>query len=112
MPKKVLTEKITPLSEVKEILESRSKEGELKYEQRLTLDYASKFAKIKSGKAEKFIKELMGAVDKVKERQAIKIADLLPVTPDDVRVIFAKERFSLTENEIKKILEIVDKYRP
>ena len=112
MPKKILNEKIISLAEVKEILEEKSKEGELKYEQRLTLDYVSKFAKIKSGKKEKLIKELMETVDKVKERQAIKIFDLLPETPDDLRVIFAKERFSLTESEIKKILEIVDEYRP
>jgi len=109
--KKVLNEKLLSLADVKNILEERSKEGELKYEQRLTLDYCTKFAKLNPSKIKKLIKELMEANEKVKERQAVKISDLMPKTVDDVRVIFAKERFNLNEDEIKKIIEIVDKYR-
>jgi DNA-directed RNA polymerase subunit F len=46
----------------------------------------------------------------LEEIHAVKIADLLPNTDDDVKAIFAKERTALGANEIKKILEIVSKY--
>jgi len=41
---------------------------------------------------------------------AYKIADLLPNTKDDIKTIFAKERVTLSEDNTKKILEIVGKY--
>jgi len=40
-----------------------------------------------------------------------KIVDLLPETTDDVRAIFAKERFKYTEEEIKQITDLVDQFR-
>ena len=44
------------------------------------------------------------------EIHAYKIADILPSTEDDVKTIFAKERITLSENDIKKILDLVEKY--
>ena len=104
--------KIRPvsLSEVKNILKTVSKERkELLYEQRIALEHAQKFAKLPVKKTEELIKELMD-LEILEEIQAIRIADLLPTTEDDVKSIFAKERTTLGENEIKKILEIVAKY--
>ena len=44
--KRVLSQEAVSLAEVKEITEARQKEGELTYEQTLTLDYCKKFARI------------------------------------------------------------------
>ncbi|MCJ7571874.1 MAG: hypothetical protein MUO82_08370 [Candidatus Thermoplasmatota archaeon] len=55
------------------------------------------------------IKELMENKD-ITEINAIKIADLLPRTEDDIKTIFAKERITISGNDIKKILDIVTKY--
>jgi DNA-directed RNA polymerase subunit F len=102
--------KIVPLSEVKNILKKASKERkELLYEQRIALEHAQKFAKLPVKKINDLIKELM-SLEYLDEVHAIKIADLLPATEDDVKTIFAKQRITLGENEIKKILEIVGKY--
>ena len=38
---------------------------------------------------------------------AVKIADLLPEYPEDVRAIFSKERVTLDQDQIESILEIV-----
>ena len=40
----------------------------------------------------------------------IQILNLLPKNPDELRMIFTRENFSLKENEIKTILEIIKKY--
>ena len=98
------------LSEVKSILKKLEKDRkELLYEQRIALEHAQKFAKLPVKKTNGLIKELMG-LDFLEKIHAYKIADLLPVSEEELRSIFAKERVSLGENEIKKILEIVGKY--
>ena len=102
--------KIIPLSEVKNILKKVSKERkELLYEQRIALEHAQKFTKLNAKKTTDMIKELK-SLDFLEEIHAVKIADILPTTEDDVKAIFAKERLSIGENEIKKILDIVVKY--
>ncbi len=102
--------KYVPLAEVKNILRKVSKDRkELLYEQKNALEHAQKFSKLSSKKTDDMIKALR-ELKSIEEVHAIKIADILPDTDDDVRAIFAKERISLSESDIKKILEIVKKY--
>lgn len=108
--KRVVKEKPVPLSEVLGILEKTKKEGELEYWQRLTYDYAQKFAKLKSSKAKELAEELL-KLEKIRENPAIAIVDLMPETKEDIELIFAKERTKLEDGDINKILEIVKKYR-
>jgi len=49
-------------------------------------------------------------MDHVSEALAYKIIEVLPNHPDDVRVIFSKERHTLSPEETEKILEAVRKY--
>lgn len=100
----------TSLAEVKNILKKIEKErGELLYEQKIALEHAIKFSKIPEKKTSDLINEL-SQLKFIQELQAYKIADILPTTDEDVKTIFAKERTTLGENEIKKVLEIVRKY--
>ena len=98
------------LSEVKNILNKFSKEREeLLYEQRIALEHAQMFAKLPVKKTNDMIKELV-KLEFLEQVHAYKIADLLPNTKDDIKTIFAKERVTLSEDNTKKILEIVGKY--
>jgi DNA-directed RNA polymerase subunit F len=98
------------ISEVKNILKKVEKDRkELLYEQKIALEHAHKFAKLSVKKSEGLIKELL-KLDFLHEIHAYKIADILPSTEDDVKTIFAKERITLSENDIKKILDLVEKY--
>ncbi len=104
------TSKIVPLSEVKNILKKIEKERkELIYEQRIALDHAQKFVKLSLKQTKDLLKDLM-RLENISENHAYKIADILPTTEDDVKAIFAKERFTPSENDIKNILNIVVKY--
>lgn len=99
------------LSQVKELIIEREKEkGELKYEQRLILDYVNKFTKLDIESSKKLIKELEEELG-LKKEIAIKIADLLPEDEDDLRTIFAKEKFNIGEEQIKIIMEKIANYR-
>jgi DNA-directed RNA polymerase subunit F len=101
------TDPIT-IAEVKEMLEKLSENYELTYEQNLTLDHVTKFSKLEEESAKKLVEELS---EIIKKTQAIKVADIMPEDLADLRLIFAKERGSFKQEDMEKILEIVDKYR-
>lgn len=83
---------------------------ELSFEKRAAIDHVSTFSRIEKAKAEKMIKELV-KMDRVSEVHAFKIAELLPRDESELRPIFAKDRFTLEPEELKGILEIINKYR-
>jgi DNA-directed RNA polymerase subunit F len=98
------------IAEAKNILKKLSKErAELSYGQRIALEHAEKFARLPLKKTTELIKELQN-LEFLEEAHAYKIADILPLTEDDVKAIFAKERFTPGGEEIKTILTIVNKY--
>jgi DNA-directed RNA polymerase subunit F len=102
--------KYVSLAEVKILLEKEEKKRELTYEQKLALEHAKHFANIGVTKAKKMAQELT-ELDRITESFAYKIVDILPMHPEEVRAIFAKERFTLEDTEVKKIIKIVEKYR-
>jgi len=104
------TGRIVSLPEVKNMLKKIEKERkELIYEQRIALEHAQKFAKLSVKQTKDLIKDLM-KLENIGEAHAYKIADILPTSEDDVKAIFAKERVTPSESEIKDILKIVGKY--
>ena len=50
--------------------------------------------------------EELNKLEKMSPDIAIKIADIRPKTRDELRAIYAKERFNLSEEELDAILEI------
>jgi DNA-directed RNA polymerase subunit F len=101
--------KYVSLSEVKNLLEKEEKKRELTYEQKLALEHAKHFSKLGISKAKKMVEELV-KLERITEPFAFKIVDILPMHPEEVRAIFAKERFTLEDDEVKKIIKIVEKY--
>jgi DNA-directed RNA polymerase subunit F len=112
----ILDEKSVSLPEVAAILKDKEKayqEGgiELLYQQKKSLEHASKFAKIGDKDAVELAQKLSKLDLTLSSERIMKIVDLMPKTVDDIRAIFAKERFKYTEEEIKKVTDIVDEYR-
>lgn len=106
--KKVIDTDPITIAEVKEMLGELSEHYELTYEQNLALDHVTKFSKLDEEAAKKLVEELS---EIIKKTQAIKIADIMPEDMADLRLIFAKERGSFKQEDMEKILEIVNKYR-
>ena len=98
-----------PMGEAREVMKAREKLGELGYEQKLALEHLLKFTKLDEKAAKKLVEELNSVIRMGKET-LVQIVNILPKTPDEVRMIFAREKFSLKEDEVNKILEIVKKY--
>lgn len=97
------------MAEVKEILDQirldRADEEELGYELRRAIRHAELFSKGTAEESRAMVAELM-KLEKMNRTIAIKIADIRPVTKDELRAIYAKERFTLSEEELDSILEI------
>ncbi len=107
--KETLKSRTAMLGEVADILEARKNDGELGFEQQVTLDHAKKFTRLGKEKREEMLKELLG-FEKIKEEAAVKIVDLMPANADQLRLIFSKERYSFDEKETGEVLDVVKKY--
>ncbi len=106
-----MEEDYVSLSELKVILEKeKASRGDLTPEQQYALSHSGAFARLAPEKVPAMVKELM-EVPMMSLANAVKIADVLPTHLDDVRAIFAKERFALSKEDAEKVLEIVNKYR-
>jgi DNA-directed RNA polymerase subunit F len=108
--KSVLQEDLLTLAEVREILDQirlkRAEEEELGYELRRAIHHAELFSKGTAEESRALVAELL-KLEKMNQEIAVKIADIKPVTKDELRAIYAKERFTLSEEELNNILEIV-----
>ncbi len=102
--------KYLTLSEVKKLLTEENEKRDLNSLQKSALAHAETFAKLSPEDARKLVEELM-QLDFVDEKHAVKIADILPVHPDQVRVLYTKEKIVLPPEDVKKILDIVAQYR-
>jgi len=101
--------KVVPIAEVLKALEKESGKRELGYEQKLAMAHALQFSKLSLEDSDKLKGDLM-KVEHMTDALAFKIIEILPITPEDVRVIFAKERYSLEPNAINSITEAVKKF--
>jgi len=113
---KLISEKCATLSEVKDILKKQEKEyaeegKEMLYEQKRAKEHATTFSKLTAKQSRELAEKLASLGVQLHDDRIVKIADLMPETTDDVRAIFAKERFKYTEDEIKQITDLIASYK-
>ena len=106
-------ERIT-LAELKEVLtqvaESRQEEAtEMSYELRRSIDHATHLARNSPDQARDLVASLL-KLEKMKPDIAYRIANILPRTRDELRAIYAKERFTLTGEELDQMLALVSEH--
>jgi len=106
----VISEDDISIGEAKKILDDRKKESDLVYEQKICHDYLEKVSKITLSKIAS-IKEDLTKITILKPRYIALIVSMLPDTEQEVEVLFSKERTNLKKDEVKQIVEIVNKYK-
>jgi DNA-directed RNA polymerase subunit F len=109
--KRVVSEERILLPEMREMLHrveaTRLEAGvEMSYELRKSIEHANHLSKTSAEKARALVGELV-KLEKMKEEIACRIANLMPRTRDELRAIYAKERFTLTTEELDEILDLV-----
>jgi DNA-directed RNA polymerase subunit F len=99
-----------PLSKVKDLLAEEASRRTLPREASLAHQHAEMFARLSDAATTKLIEELR-TLPFVDAAVAIKIADMLPQYPEEIRLLFSKERVPLDEEQVGRLLEIVAHHR-
>ena len=113
--KEKLEEEHLTVSEAKELLadveaeRAADPDRELRYELARAIEHVNRFAFLAPKESRELVEELH-QFEKVDEPTAFKIADLLPGDRDELRAIFAQQRYALDGDELDAILDVVAKY--
>ncbi len=106
---KIIEKKFVPITEAKNYLKESKREL---YEQKLAYEYARTFSKLKPAEAEKLIKELESLnISKLKRKFIIMIVDILPSSMDELRTILSSSDVTFKSDEVKKIFEVISKFK-
>ncbi len=112
--KGIVSEEKVTLPQIREVLlgvESQriAAEKEMSYEFRRSIEHANQLAKTTPEKSASLVQALL-KLEKMKPEIAYRIANVMPRTRDELRAIYAKERFTLVPEELDAILEIVSSH--
>ncbi len=92
----------------KQIMEERKNTRDLVYEQKTCLEYLEKVCRLPPVKYKAMVEEL-SKISVLKARYIALIINMLPETEEELEALFSKERTNLKKDEIKQILDIVNK---
>ncbi len=113
--KEKVDEEYLTIAEAKEVLEdieverAADEDREMRYELARAIEHVNRFAVLDPEEAREFVADLL-ELDKVDEATAYKIADTKPLDRDELRALYAQERFSLSGDELDDILNVVKQY--
>ena len=113
--KEKLEEEYLTIAETKEVLQDLERERaadedrEMRYELARAIEHVNRFAVLDPAESREFVDELL-ALEKVDEPTAYKVANLRPRDRDELRAVYAQERYSLSGDELDEVLEVVAKY--
>jgi DNA-directed RNA polymerase subunit F len=112
--KEIVDEEYLTVSETKAILqdlevERAAEERDMHYVLARSIEHANRFAILDAEESAELVDELI-ELEKVDERTAYKIVDLLPRDRDELRAVYAKERYGLSGEELDEILGVLAQY--
>ncbi len=106
MPREVVSEEEIPLPQVKKLLTKRGKDGELSFQQSITLEHASTFSKMAPAESGKLVERLMKNYN-LTRFQAVQIVNIAPVNVEELRTVLNVKSTDLTEEQLEEITQIV-----
>ncbi|MCK5265881.1 MAG: hypothetical protein KAR03_09770 [Candidatus Thorarchaeota archaeon] len=106
MPKEIINEEEITLAQVKKILTQRGKEGELSFQQSITLEHASSFSKMAPAVSVKVVEKLMKDY-KLSRSQAVQVVNISPINPEELKTILDARSTNLTDEQIISIVDFI-----
>jgi DNA-directed RNA polymerase subunit F len=104
MPKEIISEEEITLPQVKKVLTQRGKEGELSFQQSITLEHASSFSKMAPAVSQKLVEKLMKDYS-LTRAQAVQLVNIAPTNPEEIKTILDTRSSSLTDEQIVEIAD-------
>ena len=108
--KEILSEQAVPIAVVKKMLKKKNAD-EMIYEQKIALEHAEKFSRLKLPDSEQLIKELKELGLRVRDDAIVKIADILPTNETELKAVMLRSGTQLKKDQAQKILDTVAKYK-
>ena len=108
MPKEIISEEEVTLPQVKKLLAQRAKEGELSFQQSITLEHATTFSKMAPAVATKLVDRLIKNYG-VSRAHAVQIVNIAPTTIEELKTILDTKSSSLTDEQLIEIVDLVIK---
>lgn len=109
MPKEKIDEEEVTLAQVKKLLTQRGKEGELSFQQSITLEHASAFARMAPAVSAKVVDKIVNNYDLTRS-QAVQIVNIAPTTIEELKSTLSS-RTSLTDEKLIEIVDLIIKNR-
>lgn len=113
--KEVREEEYVTTPEAKELLaeveneRAVAEDREMRYELARAIEHVNRFAVLDVEGSRELVEELRD-IEKVDGATAYKVANLLPADRDELRSVFAQERYSLDGDELDEVLDVVAKH--
>ncbi len=113
--KEIVDEEYLTVSEAKELLadieaeRALDEERELRYELARAIEHVNRFAILDTEDADELVADLQ-ELEKVDEPTAYKIVNLLPRDRQELRTVFAQQRYSVSGEELDEILDTIAQY--
>ncbi|SDJ54459.1 RNA polymerase Rpb4 family protein [Natronorubrum texcoconense] len=113
--KEIVDEEFLTISETKELLadieaeRAMDEERELRYELARAIEHVNRFTVLEPEEAQNLVDDLQ-ELEKVDEATAYKIANLLPRNRDELRSVYAQQRYTLSGDELDEILNVLAQY--
>lgn len=104
-----MPEQYVTLAEVRDLLTEEHEKRELLSPQKNAMEHARAISPLSVEDTKKIAEEVR-AISGMTDYAAVKVADLLPKYPEDVRAIFSKERLNADPKTIDQVLGVVSKY--
>jgi len=113
--KEKLDEEFLTFAETKELLDeveaerALDEDREMQYELARAIEHVNRFTVLDPGESMELVEDLQ-ELEKVDEATAYKIANLLPEDRTELRSVYAKERYSMSGDELYEVLNVLAKY--
>jgi len=110
MPKEIISEEEITLPQVKKVLTQRGKEGELSFQQSITLEHATAFSKMAPAVSAKLVEKLISSYD-MSRSQAVQIVNIAPTTIEELKSVYDTKMTNLTDEKLLEIVDLIIKNR-
>ncbi len=113
--KEIVDEEYLTVAETKELLADveaervADEDRDLQYELARAIEHVNRFTVLEPAESRELVDDLED-LEKVDEPTAYKIANLLPRNRDELRSVYAQQRYSLSGDELDEILDVVSQY--
>lgn len=111
---KVISETPVTMAELKDNLAKiKARDKELSFRSGRTEEYLNQFVLLTPKEAEALRKELEKLeIPRVKPEHIIKIIDLLPTTPEEVKTVLSGYSITISNDNCKRIADLVKEHQP